>query len=195
MKKPKLILIGGGGHCHSAIDVIEEEGRYQIEGIVDFKEKYGQKILGYPVIADDEMLKELVKEFQYFLITLGYIKNPDRRITLFNIIENMGGEFPTIISPYSFISKHAIIGKGTIVMHNAQVNANARIGSNCIINSKALVEHDAIIGDHSHISTGAIVNGDVIIGNASFVGSGAVIVNNACIPEKSFIKANQFIIK
>lgn len=38
MMKPKLILIGGGGHCHSAIDVIEEEGRYQIAGIVDLPE-------------------------------------------------------------------------------------------------------------------------------------------------------------
>ena len=41
--KQKLILIGGGGHCKSCIDVIEKEGRFQISGIVDVPEKYGEK--------------------------------------------------------------------------------------------------------------------------------------------------------
>lgn len=195
MIENRLILVGGGGHCHSAIDVIEIEGKYKIAGIVDVKEKIGQKILGYPIIADDESLIELIKEFQNFHITLGFIKNPDRRIALFTLIENHGGEFPTIISPYSFVSKHSTIGKGTIIMHNAQVNANAQVGTNCIINSKALIEHDAIIGSHSHISTGAIVNGDASIGEACFLGSGSVIVNNAIVSERSFIKANQLFIK
>ena len=31
----KLILIGGGGHCRYCIDVIEQEGKYQICGIED----------------------------------------------------------------------------------------------------------------------------------------------------------------
>jgi sugar O-acyltransferase (sialic acid O-acetyltransferase NeuD family) len=190
-----LILIGGGGHCHSCIDVIEEQSKFNIAGIVDIKEKLGRKILGYTVIACDEELNNLVKDFKYFLITLGFIKNPQTRIELFTTVVNFGGKFPVILSPYSFISKHSIIGDGTIIMHNAQVNANARIGSNCIINSGALVEHDALIGDHAHISTGAIVNGGSVVGNASFIGSGAVIVNNTIVPERSFIKANQLFIK
>jgi len=32
--KEKIILIGGGGHCKSCIDVIEQEGRFIIAGIV-----------------------------------------------------------------------------------------------------------------------------------------------------------------
>jgi len=30
----KIVLIGGGGHCKSVIDVIEQEGRFEIAGIV-----------------------------------------------------------------------------------------------------------------------------------------------------------------
>ncbi len=41
--KGKIILIGGGGHCKSCIDVIEQEGRFQITGIVDVPEKMHQK--------------------------------------------------------------------------------------------------------------------------------------------------------
>ena len=29
-----LLLIGGGGHCHSCIDVIEASGIYKIKGLV-----------------------------------------------------------------------------------------------------------------------------------------------------------------
>ena len=39
----ELFLIGGGGHCKSCIDVIEEEGKFKIIGIIDQKEKLGQK--------------------------------------------------------------------------------------------------------------------------------------------------------
>jgi FlaA1/EpsC-like NDP-sugar epimerase len=33
----KIILIGGGGHSKSCIDVIENENKYKIVGIVDKK--------------------------------------------------------------------------------------------------------------------------------------------------------------
>ena len=36
--KEKIVLIGGGGHCHSVIDVIEQENKYEIIGIIDTKE-------------------------------------------------------------------------------------------------------------------------------------------------------------
>ena len=35
MKKPEIILVGGGGHCKSCIDVIEAESRFTIKGIID----------------------------------------------------------------------------------------------------------------------------------------------------------------
>ena len=172
--KEKIILIGGGGHCKSCIDVIEQVGTFQIAGIVDVPEKLHQKILGYEIIATDDDLPQLVKEVENFLITLGQIKSPKKRIRLFEKVKEVGGRLPVIISPLAYVSTHATLGEGTIVMHNALVNAGAQIGRNCIINSKALVEHDAVIGDHCHISTGAIINGGVKIGSGTFFGSNAV---------------------
>jgi len=34
MMKSELILVGGGGHCKSCIDVIERQGKYRIAGII-----------------------------------------------------------------------------------------------------------------------------------------------------------------
>jgi len=36
----KIILIGAGGHCKSVIDVIEQEARFEIAGIIDKTEIY-----------------------------------------------------------------------------------------------------------------------------------------------------------
>ena len=37
--KPDIILIGGGGHCVSVIDVIENENKFKIKGILDSNTK------------------------------------------------------------------------------------------------------------------------------------------------------------
>jgi sugar O-acyltransferase (sialic acid O-acetyltransferase NeuD family) len=188
--KEKIILIGGGGHCKSCIDVIEQEGRFTIAGIVDVPEKKGHNVMGHPVIGTDADLTELIKAFRNVLITLGQIKSPARRIELHNNLKQMDVHFPVIKSPLAYVSPHAQVAEGTIVMHHALINAGAKVGRNCIINTKALLEHDAVIEDHCHISTGAVVNGGVRIGSGSFFGSGAVSKEYTTIPANSFVKAN-----
>lgn len=193
--KEKIILIGGGGHCHSCIDVIEQAGIFQIAGIVDVQEKLHQKILGYEIIATDDDLPQLAHEYENFLITLGQIKSPEKRISLFKNLKDLGGKLSVIISPFAYVSKHAEIGDGAIVMHNALINAGAKIGSNCIINTNALIEHDAIIGDHCHIATGAIINGGVKVGSGTFFGSNAVSKEYVEIGENAVIGCGATIIK
>jgi sugar O-acyltransferase (sialic acid O-acetyltransferase NeuD family) len=169
-----ILLVGGGGHCKSCIDVIGQEGKFQIAGIVDLPEKRGLLVLGHPVIGCDEDLPNLLKSCPNVLITLGQIKSPVRRMKLFNDLQKMGAQFPVIQSPLAYISPYAQIADGTIIMHHALINAGATVGKNCIINTKALVEHDAVIEDHCHISTGAIINGGVRIGTGTFIGSNTV---------------------
>ncbi len=173
-KKFSLVLVGGGGHCKSCIDVIEQEGKFDIKGIVDTPDRIGENVLGYEIVGSDNDLPLLVRDYSFFLITLGQIKSPYKRVALFEKIRDLGGKFPVIISPLAYVSPHAKIDVGTIVMHQALVNAAADIGKNCIINSKALIEHDAVIHDHCHISTGAVVNGGTDVGAKTFWGSNTV---------------------
>ena len=97
--KENIILIGGGGHCKACIDVIEQEGRFAIAGIVDMPEKKRQHVLGYPVIGSDADMAELIKSFPNVLITLGQIKSPTRRTALFHRAGQLGARFPLIQSP------------------------------------------------------------------------------------------------
>jgi sugar O-acyltransferase (sialic acid O-acetyltransferase NeuD family) len=195
MNKEKLILIGAGGHAESCIDVIEQEDKYEISGLIGLKNEVGQNRLGYKVIGTNEDVVELSKSIPNALITIGYIKTPNLRVKLFESLKVLNFKIPTIISPYAKISPHATLGIGTIVMHGSQINVGAKIGNNCIINSRALIEHGVSIGNHCHISTGAIINGNVSIGGETFIGSGAVIKQGLIVGDNCVIGMGLSIIK
>lgn len=187
MNKNEIILVGGGGHCKSCIDVIESQNKFTITGIIDLPQLLGSEALGYKVIGNDHDLPKFIKQGYQFLITMGHMGNAERRNNLYEFIKSHGGSFPTVISPSAHVSRHAQIKPGTIVMHNAIINAESSIGENCIINNQALIEHNSIIGDHCHISTGAIINGNVDIKSNAFIGSGALIKNGISIVSQSII--------
>jgi sugar O-acyltransferase (sialic acid O-acetyltransferase NeuD family) len=195
--KEKLVLLGGGGHCKSCIDVIQEDGRFEIAGIIegaDGPQTY-HSVMGYPVIGTDNDLPGMVKQYGNFLITVGQISKPDVRIRLFEQIHALGGHLPVIISPTAYVSRTAIIGPGTIIMHHAVINAEAHVGANCIINTGALIEHEAVTGDHCHISTYAILNGQCRVGNRTFIGSRTVLANNISIPDDTLVSAGSVVLR
>ena len=175
MSKPSLILIGAGGHARACIDVIEQSDTFDIAGLIGKVDELNRKCLGYPVIATDNDFSDLAKQYEYALITVGQVKSALVRQRLYDQALKIGFKLPTIISPTAHVSRHAVVGDGSVVMHGSTVNAGAKVGNNCIINTHALIEHDAIVADHCHISTGALVNGAANIGYGSFVGSGSVI--------------------
>ena len=188
--KEKILLIGGGGHCRSVIDVIELENKYTIVGIIDKKELLGQDVLGYKIIGCDSDLQELYKEYKYALVTIGHISSNVLKVKLFNMLKSIGYNLPVIISPLAYVSKHTFIDEGTVVMHQALINSNTKIGKNCIVNSKALIEHDCIIEDSCHISTASIINGGVKVREGTFFGSSAI--SKEGIEVSGFIKAGSF---
>ena len=188
-----IILIGGGGHCKSVIDVIEQESKFNIIGIVDKSEYLGYSLLGYPYIGTDTDLPKLAKTYKSALITIGQIKFSSTRINLYNLAINAGFILPKIISPTAYVSNHSSVGNGTVVMHNAVVNASTSIGDNCIINTSALVEHDCTISNHCHVSTNVTINGGVIIESGSFIGSSVTVKELIEINKNSFIKAGSIV--
>lgn len=187
-----LYLIGGGGHCRSCIDVIEQEGKFKIRGIFDVKENVGKTVLGYPIVAVDTDIEKFISPGNYFLIAIGQIKFSEAREGFYQKLKKLNGNLATIVSPRAYVSKHSKLGEGTIVLHDVLINCNVEVGSNCIINTKALLEHDVLVGNNCHISTASVVNGGCKIGNNSFVGSNAVLLQGIDVPNKSVIPAGSF---
>ncbi len=193
--KPSLILVGGGGHCRAVIDVIEAEGKWRIEGVLDREEFVGDDVLGHPIIGTDVRIAELVAEGHSMLVTAGQIKDASLRVRLFDLVAKAGGSLATVVSPSARLATGATLGAGTVVGHYAIVNSAAHIGGNCILNTGAVVEHDSVIGDHCHISTGAIINGDCTVGARTFIGSRAILLQSVQVGEDCVVGAGTVVLK
>ncbi len=187
----EIILVGGGGHCKSVIDVIEQEAKYKIAGIIDKEELKGSTVLGYKIIGGDDDLVNLREKFPHAIVTVGHVKSNASRIKLFNLLKKLDFHMPSIISPFAYVSQHAFVDEESIIMHHALVNSDAKVGRNCIINSKALIEHDAIIEDNCHISTASVINGGVTVKANTFYGSNAT--SKEYVEVSGFIKAGSVV--
>jgi sugar O-acyltransferase (sialic acid O-acetyltransferase NeuD family) len=194
MGKDSILLVGAGGHAKVCIDVIQQEGRFSIKGLVGLPHEVENQVLGYSVLGKDEDLPELIRDCTNVLITIGQVKTPKPRILLYDLIHKNSCTSPVIVSPHAYVSPHASIGEGTIVMHGAIINAAAVVGENCIINSQALIEHDVVIKDHCHIATAATINSGVYVGNGTFIGSNSVVRQCAKIGENCLIGMGQNIL-
>jgi sugar O-acyltransferase (sialic acid O-acetyltransferase NeuD family) len=175
MIKDSILLVGAGGHAHACIDALESQQRYSISGLVASKAEIGSQHFGYVVLGCDDDLPWLTAHCQYAFITVGHIQTADVRRHLYAHLLALGFRLPLIVASTAYVSPHARIGAGSIVMHGAVINAGAEIGDNCIINTGTVVEHDAKVGSHCHISTGTILNGNVRVGDGSFIGSGCTV--------------------
>ena len=186
MTENPIILVGGGGHCGSVIDVLLS-ANIPIAGIVHGTSHEFESLYELPPLGTDEDLPALRKTYGTALITVGQIKSAEVRKKLFLRAKELNYHLPSILSPFARVARYVTIGEGTVIMHHAVVNIGSKIGNNCIINSKALIEHDCIIGDHCHIAVGAIVCGSVTIGSQTFIGAGVVIREGVTIGERCII--------
>lgn len=191
MSKSKVLIIGAGGHAKSCIEIIEEEDKKEIVGLIGTPEEIGKKILGYEVLGSEKDFVALSDLTTNLILGIGQIKSPNLRIEIKEKYVQNGFTFESVISPTAQISKHAVIGAGTVIMHRVVINAGVKIGDYSIINTGSIIEHDSKIGNFSHISTGVVSNGESAIGNNSFVGSGTIIMERIKIGDNCIVGMGQ----
>ena len=122
-------------------------------------------VLGYPVLGTDADLAALAVSTRTHWSRSARSRRRSRAFACSSCC-NAWLQLPVIVSPHAYVSRHATVDAGTIVMHGAVVNAGAVVGRNCILNSQSLVEHDAVIDDHCHVATSAVINSGVRVGAA-----------------------------
>src|ERR1019366_9911552 len=112
-----ILLVGAGGHARACLDVIEQQGRFAVAGLIGLSHEVGAQLLGYGVLGTDEILPALFGRCSTAaLVAIGQIKTPEPRERIFGLLDKRGFELPVIVSPVAYVSKHATLGAGTIVM-------------------------------------------------------------------------------
>ena len=103
------LLIGCGGHARSLIELVNRllNGRFLLGRLSSVK------CLGYPVVYSDLELPLLREEC---VRSSSHRSNTrSSRVRLAERLNQLGFQFPVLISPHAVVSRHAQLGPGTTV--------------------------------------------------------------------------------
>lgn len=193
--KQKLVLIGGGGHCKSVLDSLNNSDIYSDIVITDEFVQKDSVVCGCRVVGSDEVLAELFQNgFTNAAITVGSIKSSIVRHNIYEKIRKMGFCFPVIADLSAIISKDSQLGLGAFLGKKVIVNAETTIGDFAIVNTGAIIEHECNIGKFSHVAVGATICGGCNIGDNVFVGANATVIQGVKIGMNSIIGAGSIVL-
>ncbi len=190
---PDIVLVGGGGHGVSAVEIIRAGGRFTIRGYIDPASGGLMERLGVDWLGGDDCLDTVIASGASLALTIGQIKSASARQAVGEKLLRAGADLPVITALTATLSAFSSAGDGTLIFHHALINASTTIGRFNIINSGAIVEHDSSTGDFVHIAPGAIVLGHATIGNRTFIGAGAIIREGVTIGDDCIIGAGEVI--
>jgi len=157
--------------------ILEDEGKYEIVGIIDdFKEK-GFDYHGLKVIGDSSYLTKLKEEGVDSIFSgIGYT-NMRLRGELFNRFKKMGFKTPNVIHSSAIIDKSATLGSGIAIFTGVIVDNDAKISDNVLVHIGSIVAHDVKIHDNVFVSGNATITGFVEIHEESYIGAGSSIID------------------
>jgi sugar O-acyltransferase (sialic acid O-acetyltransferase NeuD family) len=171
-----VILFGGGGHAKMLIDLLQAEGKYRIEGILDDGKSPGTLVLGISILGGKDLLPRLYQSgLRLAINAVGGIGNVQTRMVVSNFLEETGFTLPPVRHPSSLVETSAQLANGCQVFAKAYVGAEARVGKGAIASTGCIISHDCILEDYAIVSPGAILAGEVTIGAGALVGMGATI--------------------
>lgn len=179
MRPDKIIVIGCGEQARVTIDAIEEQGKYEIFGLVTNSDnELNTKILGYEVVCKDDLVPMLLKENAdikgYFLgVGIGS-GSMVRRWELYSRLDPMI-EAVNIISPESVVSRYAVLGKGIMLEAYTRISNGVVIGNHCLIQSFTSINHDQVIGENVLVGcnvsmAGREIGSHTVIADGSSIG-------------------------
>jgi UDP-perosamine 4-acetyltransferase len=191
--RPKLVIVGGGGHARVILDILERAGDFEVVGFTSREaEERTEALSGYPRLGTDEALSDLFKSgVRHAFIAVGDNK---RREMCFRMVTSMGFSMVNAISRDAIISARASLGNGVAIIPGAIVNIGAVIGDGVIVNTNASVDHDCVIGAFAHIAPGTALAGNVKVGCNALLGMGSRVIPDITIGPNSTVDAGAVVI-
>jgi len=188
------IVIGAGGHAKVVISALKATNQEVLFITDKDKSLSGTKILGVPVVQDDECIFSHSPKKVRLYLGVGTSTSCFHRKTIWNKFLHSGYSAGIVIHPSAAVSEDVKIDHGSQIMAHATIQPGCHIKAFSIINTGAQIDHDCTIEAFSHIGPGAILCGQVKINEAAFIGAGATIIPSISIGSKSVIGAGSAVI-
>lgn len=187
----RLALLGASGHGKVVADAALAGGWDAVE-FFDDAWPQRQKNGPWAVMGDCATLLARLNAFQGVIVSIG---DCAVRWDKHRALQAAGASLVSVVHPSAEVSRHAMLGTGTVVMAGAIVNIDTVVGQACIINTGATVDHDCRLGDAVHICPGAHLSGNVQVGNGSWVGVGAAVKQGIVIGERVMVGVGAVVVQ
>lgn len=187
----RLAILGASGHGKVVADTAIASNWREV---VFFDDRWPDLVSIGPwkVCGNTQQLLASLNDIDGVIVAIG---NCAVRIEKHCVLKAASARFATVVHPRAWVSPHAKLGDGCVVMAGAVINIGASLGNAGIVNTGATVDHDCILGEAVHISPGAHLAGDVCVGDASWIGVGAAVRQGIVIGSGVMVGAGAVVVK
>lgn len=178
----EMVIIGSSGPAKVMLDLLQQENKHRVVGILDDVRPVGTTMLGVPVLGRIEEAAAICGERRITKALIGLADIGDRM----KAVERLSALVPALeyiqaVHPKATVGAEVKLGPGAVVMAGAVVHAGSRIAAHGVVGANATIDHDCSIGAFVSIAAGAN------IGGGSSIGSGTAVGLNACVAQKMII--------
>lgn len=168
-----IVIFGAGGYARCVADAAECVDRHRIVAFVDDGQASGAKLLGKPVVLEEEYFSS----GRYPACGVVGIGDCSAREAVVRKIADrgVGFQFVSIVHPNASLSRYAEIGTGAVVLAGSIVSTGAQLGDHVSLYTNVVVEHDDSIAEFVSMAPAACLGGGVKVGARTFIGLGAVV--------------------
>src|SRR5215210_4737008 len=153
----RVAIVGAGGYGRVALDVLLAGGLGdRVLGFYDDAHAaISERVRGYPVLGDIEMLKSMLSVEPVHVVVA--ITDNTARLRVANSLRGLGGQFFTAVHPLAYLSGVATVEGGCVVAAGVAVHPDSTVGSHCFLGPGSVVEGVAGGGGGGGISAGGLV--------------------------------------
>lgn len=190
-----IVILGFSGHAKVVVDVVEQEGRYRIAGLVDRNGHGGDRLLGYDVLGHEEDVPLLVDSLGLRGAIVAVGDNFVREAMVARLRQRCPDlPFVTALHPRACVARDVPVGEGSVVMAGVVVNPGSAVGRHCILGTNASLGHDSVMEEFASLAPRVATGGNCGIGAFAAVGIGAVLIHGVSVGEHSVVGAGSTVV-
>jgi sugar O-acyltransferase (sialic acid O-acetyltransferase NeuD family) len=183
----QLVVLGHGGHAKSVADAAESAG-FGVVGFLGLAEGH-QFDYGSPALQSlDDIDLESTE------IALGIGANFVRARVAAEVMNAYPrARFAAVLHVTAWVSPHAEISPGSVVLAHAAVGPGAKLGFGALLNTGSSLDHDSTLQGFASLGPGARTGGDVSIGKRSAIGLQSGVLQGRSVGMDSVVGAHSLV--
>ena len=171
--KPRLLIVGAGGHGRSVAEAVLMADQFNLLGFLDDGAFARAKaVWDLPVLGPATEFENYANQATHAVVAIG---NNVLRKKLFAQLQVAGFVLASVIHPKAIVSPRALLGSGVAVMAGAIVGTEATLGQGAIVNCGAVVDHHAQVHEFGHLGVNACMAGGSVLGALAWMQAGSAI--------------------